>query len=95
MKENQHIIYTPLHSMENVPVTKRLLLGGFIHFDHVEVQTVPDGNFSTVVSPNLEDRRALTLGIDQAEYTRADIVLGSDPDYDRVSVAIRTDRGTN
>lgn len=89
-KENLHIIYTPLHGTGNVPVTKTLLLDGFTHLDHVEAQAVQDGNFPTVVSPNPEDRRALLLGIEQAGRTGADIVLGTDPDCDRVGVAVKT-----
>jgi len=92
-KENLHIIYTPLHGTGNVPVTTTLLQDGFTHLDHVETQTILDGNFPTVASPNPEDRRTLLLGIKQAERTRADIVLGTDPDCDRVGVAVRTDEG--
>lgn len=92
-KENLHVIYTPLHGTGNVPVTKTLLLDGFKNLDHVEAQAVPDGNFPTVVSPNPEDRRALLFGIEQAEHTNADIVLGTDPDCDRVGVAVRTAEG--
>lgn len=92
-KENLHIVYTPLHGTGDVPVTKTLMLDGFTHLDRVEAQTVPDGNFPTVVSPNPEDRRALLLGITQAEQTGADIVLGTDPDCDRVGVAVKTNEG--
>lgn len=90
VKENLHIVYTPLHGTGNVPVTKTLLLDGFTHLDHVETQIVPDGNFPTVISPNPEDRKALILGIEQAARTGADIVLGTDPDCDRVGVAVKT-----
>lgn len=69
VKENLHIVYTPLHGTGNVPVTKTLLLDGFTHLDHVETQIVPDGNFPTVISPNPEDRKALILGIEQAART--------------------------
>ena len=91
-KEKLHITYTPLHGTGNVPVTKTLLLDGF-KVDHVEAQAVPDGNFPTVVSPNPEDRRALLLGIEQAEISGADIVLGTDPDCDRVGVAVKPPDG--
>lgn len=90
VKENLHIVYTPLHGTGNVPVTKTLLLDGFTHLDHVETQIVPDGNFPTVISSNPEDRKALILGIEQAARTGADIVLGTDPDCDRVGVAVKT-----
>lgn len=92
-KENLQVIYTPLHGTGNVPVTKTLLLDGFKNVDHVNTQIIPDGNFPTVVSPNPEDRRALVLGIEQAEKSGADIVLGTDPDCDRVGVAVKTTEG--
>lgn len=92
-KANLHVIYTPLHGTGNIPVTKALLLDGFTQVDHVNVQVVPDGNFPTVVSPNPEDRKALLLGIRQAEKSGADIVLGTDPDSDRVGVAVKTSYG--
>lgn len=92
-KENLHVIYTPLHGTGNVPVTKALLLNGFKKVEHVDAQVMPDGNFPTVVSPNPEDRRALLLGIEQAEKCGADIVLGTDPDSDRVGVAVKTGNG--
>lgn len=92
-KADLHIIYTPLHGTGKVPVTKALELDGFKNWVYVEVQAVQDGNFPTVVSPNPEDRRALLLGIEQAERTGADIVLGTDPDCDRVGVAVKTADG--
>lgn len=88
-----HIIYTPLHGTGIVPVTKALLLDGFKQLDYVETQVVPDGNFPTVASPNPEDWRALEIGINQAERSNADIVLGTDPDCDRVGVAVKTADG--
>ncbi len=91
--KNLQIIYTPLHGTGNVPVQKCLRLAGFTHVDSVEEQVIPDGNFPTVVSPNPEDRRALEMGIAQAEQTGADIVLGTDPDSDRVGVAVKTEIG--
>lgn len=92
-KKNLKIVYTPLHGTGNVPVQKALRLDGFNLLDAVAEQVVPDGNFPTVVSPNPEDRRALELGIAQAKRTDADIVLGTDPDSDRVGIAIKTDDG--
>lgn len=88
-KASLKIIYTPLHGTGNVPVQKVLRLDGFAQVDVVTEQVVPDGNFPTVVSPNPEDRRALEMGIAQAKKTRADIVLGTDPDSDRVAIAVR------
>ena len=92
-KKNLKIVYTPLHGTGNVPVQKALRLDGFAHIESVAEQVIPDGNFPTVVSPNPEDRRALELGIAQAKRTDADIVLGTDPDSDRVGIAIKTDDG--
>jgi len=92
-KKNLKIVYTPLHGTGNVPVQKALRLDGFDQVDAVAEQVIPDGNFPTVVSPNPEDRRALELGIAQAKRTDADIVLGTDPDSDRVGIAIKTADG--
>ena len=92
-KEALRITYTPLHGTGNVPVQKALRLDGFTDLDAVAEQVVPDGNFPTVVSPNPEDRRALEMGIAQAVRTNADIVLGTDPDCDRVGVAVKVSDG--
>lgn len=92
-KANLKIVYTPLHGTGNVPVQKALRLDGFTQIDAVAEQVVPDGNFPTVVSPNPEDRRALELGIAQAKRTDADIVLGTDPDSDRVGIAVEVADG--
>ena len=80
------IVYTPLHGTGNFPVRK-VLEGKTVYI--VSEQEKPDGNFPTVVSPNPEDRKALTLGIELAKENDADIVLGTDPDCDRVGVAVK------
>lgn len=92
-KADLHVIYTPLHGTGNVPVRQALAQDGFVHVDCVEAQVEPNGDFPTVVSPNPEDRRALLMGIDQADKVGADIVLGTDPDSDRVGVAVKTAAG--
>ncbi len=92
-KGSLHVIYTPLHGTGRVPVLQCLAASGFDHVDVVQEQAAEDGNFPTVISPNPEDRRALEMGIAQAEQTGADIVLGTDPDSDRVGVAIWTEDG--
>ncbi len=92
-KKNLHIVYTPLHGSGRVPVLLALEKDGFTHIDTVDSQCTEDGNFPTVVSPNPEDRRALTLGIEKAEKSGADIVFGTDPDCDRVGIAVKTDDG--
>ncbi|MBQ6148034.1 MAG: phospho-sugar mutase [Oscillospiraceae bacterium] len=89
-KQSLRIVYTPLHGTGNVPVVQTLLQEGFVNLDVVNAQTIYDGDFPTVKSPNPEDKKALELGIQQAEKQNADIVLGTDPDGDRVGIAVRT-----
>ena len=84
------IVYTPLHGTGNVPVRK-VLEGKTVYI--VKEQEEPNGNFPTVKSPNPEDRQALTLGIELAKEKNADIVLGTDPDCDRVGIAVRDNNG--
>lgn len=88
-KADLKIVYTPLHGTGNVPVTKTLLTEGFTSLTHVNAQTIADGNFPTVYSPNPEDKKALERGITQAIAEDADIVLGTDPDCDRVGIAVK------
>lgn len=84
------IVYTPLHGTGNVPV--RHMLGGFdVHV--VKEQELPDGNFSTVRSPNPEEKGALNIAIEYAKEIGADLVLGTDPDCDRVGIAVRDTNG--
>lgn len=80
------IVYTPLHGTGNIPV-RRILKDYSVSV--VEEQAVPDGNFSTVRSPNPEEKDALNLAIEQAKTEAADLVLGTDPDCDRVGIAVR------
>ena len=88
-KANLKVVYTPLHGTGNIPVTKTLLLEGFTSLTHVNAQTITDGDFPTVYSPNPEDKKALERGIAQATTEDADIVLGTDPDCDRVGIAVK------
>jgi phosphoglucomutase len=88
-KEQLKIIYTPLHGTGNVPVTKTLVLEDFRSLSRVNAQTITDGDFPTVYSPNPEDKKALELGIAQGISENADIVLGTDPDCDRVGIAVK------
>ena len=92
-KADLKVIYTPLHGTGYIPVMKALALDGFKQIEIVKEQAVMDGNFPTVVSPNPEDRRALELGIGQAKKVDADIVLGTDPDSDRVGIAVKASGG--
>lgn len=84
-KSELKIVYTPLHGTGNIPVRK--ILEG-MDVSVVNEQELPDGNFSTVRSPNPEEKDALTLGIEQAKRENADLVLGTDPDCDRVGTAV-------
>lgn len=80
------IVYTPLHGTGNIPVRK--VLEG-MDVTVLSEQEMADGNFPTVKSPNPEDKAALTLAIEKAKEIGADIVLGTDPDCDRVGIAVR------
>lgn len=80
------IVYTPLHGTGNVPVRK--ILEG-MNISVVKEQELPDGNFSTVRSPNPEEKDALTLALKQAEKEDADLVFGTDPDCDRIGAGVK------
>lgn len=80
------IVYTPLHGTGNIPV-RRMLEG--MDVTVVKEQEMPDGNFSTVRSPNPEEKDALNIAIETAKSINADLVLGTDPDCDRVGIAVR------
>ncbi len=84
------IVYTPLHGSGNKPVRRILDRVGFKNVHIVKEQELPDGAFPTVVTPNPEDPAALAMGIKLAKETDAAIVVGTDPDSDRVGVAART-----
>lgn len=85
-KSDLTIVYTPLHGTGNIPV-RRVLEG--MNVSVVKSQELPDGNFSTVRSPNPEEKDALNIAIQQAKEMGADLVLGTDPDCDRVGIAVR------
>lgn len=85
-KSDLKIVYTPLHGTGNIPV-RRMLEG--LDVTIVKEQELPDGNFSTVRSPNPEEKDALTLAIEKAKEIGADLVLGTDPDCDRVGIAVK------
>ncbi|MBE6741460.1 MAG: phospho-sugar mutase [Ruminococcaceae bacterium] len=84
-KNNLKIVYTPLHGTGRFPVLA--VLDG-MDVTLLDSQKEPDGNFPTVKSPNPEDRAALTLAIEKAKEIGADLVLGTDPDCDRVGIAV-------
>jgi len=83
------IVYTPLHGTGVTLVPKALKLFGFEKVHIVPQQAVSDGNFPTVKSPNPEEPAALELAIKQAKDINADLVMATDPDADRVGIAIR------
>jgi phosphoglucomutase len=87
------IVYTPLHGAGVKLVPAILKEFGFTNIHHVEAQDINDGNFPTVVSPNPENAEALTLSIKKAEEVGADLVLATDPDADRVGIAVRDNNG--
>lgn len=91
--DQMKIIYTPLHGTGNIPVRKALKGMGFKHVDVVPEQEQPDPTFRTVTSPNPEEHEAFALAIKQGEQTNADILIGTDPDADRVGVATKDDQG--
>ncbi|MDO5331487.1 MAG: phospho-sugar mutase, partial [Bacillota bacterium] len=88
-KDALKVVYTPLHGAGNVPVRTVLKEMGFNNVSVVKQQELPDGNFPTVTSPNPGDESALKLAMEQAEAEGADIVVGSDPDSDRIGMAAR------
>ncbi len=83
------IVYTPLHGTGIKLVPDSLKNFGFTNVHIVEEQAVPDGNFPTVVSPNPEEPAALELAIQKAKAIGADLVMATDPDGDRVGIAVR------
>lgn len=85
-KSDLKIVYTPLHGTGNLPVRKML---SDMDVTVVKEQELPDGNFSTVRSPNPEEKDALTIAIKKAKQIDADLVLGTDPDCDRVGIAVK------
>ena len=87
------IVYTPIHGSGAVPVQKALAKAGFTDVHVVKAQEQPDGHFPTVSAPNPENEDALSLGISLAKEVGADLVIGTDPDSDRVGCAVRSGEG--
>lgn len=87
------IVFTPLHGTGNVPVRAVLHQLGFQHVDVVPEQELPDADFSTVTSPNPEEHAAFEIAIAQAKLSGADLILGTDPDADRMGAVIQDDQG--
>ncbi|ANF98509.1 phospho-sugar mutase [Paenibacillus bovis] len=91
--KNLKIVYTPLHGTGYRPVREGLQRLGFTNVSIVEQQQEPDGNFSTVKSPNPEEREAFTLAIELGEKVGADILIGTDPDSDRMGAVVKDPSG--
>lgn len=83
------IVYTPIHGTGVVSIPEVLKRAGYTNVHVVEEQAEPNGNFPTVVSPNPEEKEALSLALEKGATLNADLILGTDPDTDRVGIAVR------
>ena len=87
------IVYSPLNGTGYVPVTRILAECGYRNVTVVEEQRLPDGHFPTCPYPNPEIREAMALGMEYARRCNADLLLATDPDCDRVGIAVKDDKG--
>ncbi|GAB4395461.1 MAG: phospho-sugar mutase [Microscillaceae bacterium] len=87
------IVFTPIHGTSITLVPTLLARMGFKNVHVVQEQATPDGNFPTVVYPNPEEAEALSIGLAQAQAMNADLLLGTDPDADRVGIALKNHQG--
>ncbi len=87
------IVYTPIHGTGITLVPKVLAEFGFTNVHVVEEQSTPDGNFPTVAYPNPEESETMSIGLSKAKSLDADILLGTDPDADRVGVGVKNHKG--
>ncbi len=92
-RENLKIVFTSLHGTSIMSVPQVLEEAGYTQVKIVEEQAKPDGDFPTVVSPNPEEPEALKMALEKAEETNSDIVIGTDPDADRLGIAVRNRAG--
>ncbi|MEJ7611429.1 MAG: phospho-sugar mutase [Ferruginibacter sp.] len=93
--EKQHdlkIVYTPIHGTGIILVPDALKKYGFTNVHIVKEQSTPDGNFPTVAYPNPEEKETMSIGLKQAKQLDADILLGTDPDADRVGIGVKNDK---
>ncbi|AZI67952.1 phospho-sugar mutase [Kaistella daneshvariae] len=88
-RDNINIVFTSIHGTTYTTVPKALEKAGFKKVDLVREQMIPSGNFPTVESPNPEEPAALEMALDLARITNGDIVIGTDPDGDRLGIAVR------
>ena len=91
--KNVAIVYSPLNGTGYIPVTRALSESGFENISLVEEQRLPDGNFPTCPYPNPEIKEALTLGLEYCKKYNADLMLATDPDADRVGIAVKDANG--
>ena len=94
--EKQHdlkIVYTPIHGTGIMIVPDALKKFGFTNVHIVKEQSIPDGNFPTVEYPNPEEKETMSMGLANAKALDADILLGTDPDADRVGIGVKNDKG--
>jgi phosphoglucomutase len=94
--EQQHdlkIVYTPIHGTGITLVPQVLQEFGFTHVTVVEEQSTPDGDFPTVKYPNPEESETMSMGLAKAKALDADILLGTDPDADRVGIGVKNHKG--
>jgi len=87
------IVYTPIHGTGITLVPQVLQEFGFTHVTVVEEQSTPDGNFPTVKYPNPEESETMSMGLAKAKALDADILLGTDPDADRVGIGVKNHKG--
>ena len=92
-QKNLSIVYSSIHGAGITMVPEILRLLGFENIHVVEAQKTPDGNFPTVKSPNPEERSAMEMALEQGKIHNADLIMATDPDTDRVGIAIRNNRG--
>ncbi|HIW34373.1 MAG TPA: phospho-sugar mutase [Candidatus Paenibacillus intestinavium] len=91
--KNFKVVFTPLHGAGNHPVRDVLAAAGFEQVYVVAQQEQPDGYFSTVKSPNPEEKEAFTLAIELAQEVGADVIVGTDPDADRMGAVVKNNEG--
>jgi phosphomannomutase len=87
-KQNLNIVFTSLHGTSITTIPETLKRAGYSNVHIVKEQEIPDGDFPTVVSPNPEEPEALKMALELAEKVNGDIVIGTDPDCDRLGVAV-------
>ena len=92
-KKGFKMVYTPLHGSGNIPVREILKRSGFENVLLVEDQLEPDGDFPTVKSPNPENKECFTKAIEIAKANNCDLIIGTDPDSDRVGIVVRASNG--